>query len=185
MKDRMKNAGRAIWVIVPALIAVEQGIKILIIGRFLDRNIPLLPPLVYFRPMFNRDYSWFNSMLQLGIGKWLHIAVTAILILLIFRFYSFLKSKDLSGPAIHSVFAFLISGAACSFIDKVFWNGSLDYIALSGLFTFDLKDLYIDTSIALMILFTLLENGTVKRIFETKDLMRDFLRFLFIRKPHR
>jgi signal peptidase II len=27
--------------------------------------------------------------------------------------------------------------------DKLFWNGSLDYLRFKGLFTFDLKDVYI------------------------------------------
>jgi hypothetical protein len=28
--------------------------------------------------MFNRDYSWINSMFHLNVGKWIHIVIVII-----------------------------------------------------------------------------------------------------------
>jgi UDP-glucose 4-epimerase len=71
------------------------------------------------------------------------------------------------------MFAFIFSGAVCSLIDKIFWDGSLDYISLTGLFTFDLKDLYIDTFIGIMVLSVLLKNKDLKQL-ENKNVLKDF-----------
>ena len=40
-------------------------------------------------------------------------------------------------------FLFILSGALCSLIDKIFYGGSLDFIGISNLFIADIKDLYI------------------------------------------
>jgi len=76
------------------------------------------------------------------------------------------------------MFAFLFSGAICSLIDKVFWNGSLDYILVKGLFTFDLKDVYINVFIGLLILSLILGDKVLKQI-DDDDLLKDFAKYIF------
>ncbi len=177
----MRGEIKATWVGVLLLIAIEQTIKIVIYLNFFDKRLPILPPLLYFEPMFNRHYSWFNSMLKLNAGKGLHIAVVAIMIILVIIFYRFLTKRIGSVKIINIMFAFLFSGAMCSLIDKVFWDGSLDYIMLKGFFTFDLKDLYIDVFIGLMILLLFTKNEQLKQIDE-KTLLKDFFRYLLNKK---
>ena len=70
--------------------------------------------------MFNRDYSWFNSMLQLGIGKWIHISIAAIMSILIYLFYKYLNKQFGPNKTINIMYAFIFSGAMCSLIDKIF-----------------------------------------------------------------
>ena len=41
-------------------------------------------------------------------------------------------------------FLFILCGALCSLIDKVFYGGSLDFIGISNLFIADIKDIYIN-----------------------------------------
>ena len=41
-------------------------------------------------------------------------------------------------------FLFILSGALCSLIDKIFYGGSLDFIGISNLFIADIKDMYIN-----------------------------------------
>lgn len=166
-----------VWLFVSILIAIEQIIKIIINNNYLNKNIPILEPWVYFRPMFNRDYSWFNSMFQLGIGKWFHIILTTIITVLICLFYIFLSSKINTKGLADIAFAFILAGAICSFIDKVFWNGSLDYIMLKGLFTFDLKDVYINIFIILMF-FMMGINYQGVRSVDDKDVIKEFMNFL-------
>lgn len=174
----MKSGGPKKWILVIALISIEQIIKLIINSFYLDEIISIIPNAVYFSPMFNRDYSWFNSMLQLGAGKWLHITLVAVMIVLIYKFYAYLDCRSFNDKVVDWIYTFVMSGAICSLIDKVFWNGSLDYIAFKGLFTFDLKDLYVDISIGLMFLFIIIGNKDMKNILDDKALMKGFLQYI-------
>ena len=49
-------------------------------------------------------------------------------------------------------FVFIFAGALCSFIDKVFYGGSLDFIGISDLFIADLKDIYINIGLLFFIM---------------------------------
>lgn len=158
------------------LVSIEQVIKIVIYNNFLDKKSPILPPLLYFKPMFNRDYSWFNSMLQLGISKWIHISVVAIMSILIYLFYKYLNKQFGTNKIIDIMYTFIFSGAICSLIDKIFWNGSLDYILVSGFFTFDLKDVYINVFIGLLILSLLLKNKVLSQIDE--NIVKNFTKYI-------
>lgn len=149
------------------LIIIEQGLK-LIVNRNLDAFFPIVPPVLYFKPMFNRDYSWINSMFQLGVGKWVHIALVIGMLVFILLAYDYALKKA-GGKYINVMFAFVIAGAVCSLIDKLFWGGSLDYILLSGFFTFDLKDVYINVFIGLFIAGLLFKNKALKQILDPKQ----------------
>ena len=149
------------------LIFVEQGIK-LIVNRNLNASYPILPPLLYFRPMFNRDYSWINSMFQLGVGKGIHIVLVLVMLALILLAYRYCVKRSQGSRYVDAMFSILIAGALCSLIDKLFWGGSLDYILLRGFFTFDLKDVYINAFIAMIILGLLFKNKALWRILDLK-----------------
>jgi signal peptidase II len=132
---------------------------------------------LYFEPIFNKDYSWVNSLLQLGVGRWIHITVVALMVLLLFLIYSYLNHKKSAGKMINVMFTFLLAGALCSLIDKVFWDGSLDYIMLKGFFTFDLKDIYIDVSIGIIILSVITKNKELEK-FGDKETVKDFVGYV-------
>lgn len=176
----MRVESKKTWIGVFLLIAVEQLIKVIINNNYLDKKIGILPPLLYFEPVFNRRYSWFNSMLQLGEGKWLHIIIVSILTIIICLFYSYLNKTIGSSRLINAMFAFIFSGAVCSLIDKLFWNGSLDYILVNGFFTFDLKDVYINVFNGLLILSVLFNNKTLNQIITTK-IFKGFANYIFKR----
>ncbi|HEX3046091.1 MAG TPA: signal peptidase II [Bacillota bacterium] len=173
----MKIAYKKTWISVFFLIAIEQGIKIMINHFALNKNTPILAPFLYFKPMFNRDYSWLNSMLQLGINRWVHIATVVIMIIFIYWFYRFLNQRIGNNNTINLLFALVFSAAICSLLDKIFWNGSLDYILLKGFFTFDLKDVYINIAIGLLILLLILKNRALQRLDEQK-LLKDFTKYI-------
>jgi signal peptidase II len=176
----MKITHKKTWISVFFLIAIEQIIKIIINNFALNTNNPILAPFLYFRPMFNRDYSWLNSMLQLGIGKWFHIGFVVIAIILIYWFYQFLNAHIKTSKIIHVIFAFIFSSAICSLLDKIFWNGSLDYILLKGFFTFDLKDVYINISIGLLILVMITKRRALQRM-DDQSLFKDFINFILLK----
>lgn len=172
----MKIKNKKTYIAVLILITIEQAIKIVINNNFLDKKYPILPPFLYFEPMFNRDYSWFNSMVQLGISKWVHISIVAIMSILIYQFYQYLNKQFRTNKIINIMYAFIFSGAICSLIDKVFWNGSLDYILLNGFFTFDLKDVYINIFIGILILSLILENKVLNQIDD--NIIKDFTKYI-------
>lgn len=172
----MKVQNKRTCLAVLLLVSIEQVIKIVINNNFLDKKSPILPPLLYFEPMFNRDYSWLNSMLQLGISKWIHISVVAIMSILIYLFYNYLNKQFGTNKLIDAMYAFIFSGAICSLIDKIFWNGSLDYILVNGFFTFDLKDVYINIFIGLLILSLLLKNEVLNQI--DGNIVKNFTKYI-------
>jgi signal peptidase II len=167
----------SLWILTLFLITIEQGIKLLINKYFLEANIPILPPILYFNPMFNRDYSWINSMLQIGVGKWLHILMVLVVLMIVFILYKFLNTKIKMTLFINMTFAFLFSAAICSLIDKVFWDGSLDYIMVSGFFTFDLKDVYINICIGFVIIMIIMDYKGIRNSDE-KALLNEIIQFL-------
>ena len=160
----MKIKSKKTYLAVIILIIIDQVIKIIINNNFFDKRFCILPHLLYFEPMFNRQYSWINSMLELGIGKYVHISLVEIITILIYLFYKYINEKFGNKKIINIMYAFIFSGAMCSLIDKIFWNGSLDYILVNGHFTFDLKDVYINIFNCLLILVLLLKNKVLKQI---------------------
>lgn len=173
----MKIKDKKTWLTVFFLITMEQVIKIIINNNFLNKTVPILPPFLYFEPMFNRDYSWINSMFQLNVGKWIHIVMVTIMTILIYLFYRYLDKQLGSNKIINIMFSFIFSGAICSLIDKIFWNGSLDYILVNGFFTFDLKDVYINIFIGLMLLLVISKNKVLIQL-DDKDILRDFTNYI-------
>ncbi|NLN07328.1 MAG: signal peptidase II [Firmicutes bacterium] len=141
-----------IHLLAPLLIVLDQGIKLVINRYYLKADLPLLEPWFYFRPMFNRDYSWINSLFQLGIGKEMHIVFVLFVLVFVFCLYRYIVKNFPSTALINITFSMLFAGGICSLLDKVFWNGSLDYIYLRGFFTFDLKDVFINSALGLFLL---------------------------------
>lgn len=171
---KIRNQKTHLTVII--LVTIDQAIKIVISNNFFNKTFSILPPLLYFNPIFNRNYSWLNSMLQLGIGKWIHVSAVAIMGVLIYLFYQYLNKAFGTNEIINIMYAFIFSGAMCSLIDKIFWNGSLDYILLNGFFTFDLKDVYISIFIGLLILASLLKNKILNQI--DNNLVKNFTKYI-------
>jgi len=116
-------------------------------------------------------------MLQLNIDKWVHILIVLGILIVIYLFYKFLDGCKIEGRIIDVMFAFIISGALCSLVDKVFWNGSLDYILIRGFFTFDLKDVYINVFNGLLLLIFVIDYKGLRKTSDD-DIIKDFIRFI-------
>lgn len=172
MKIQNKKTGIAVLI----LITIEQVIKIEIYNNFLNRKFPILPGFLYFEPMFNRKYSWLNSMFQLGVSKWIHIVFGVSMIILIYLFYRYLNYQYGHIKIINTMYAFIFSGAICSLFDKIFWNGSLDYILVNGFFTFDLKDVYINIFCGFIILLLLFKKKVLNQIDD--NIVKNFTKYI-------
>lgn len=175
----MFTKNKLTWLCIAVLVGVEQLIKVIINAFYLNDSFAILSPFLYFMPFFNRYYSWFNSILQIGSSKWVHILFVAVMTVLMLLFYRYLRKNYETGRYINAMFLFLFSGTVCSLLDKVIWNGSLDYILLNGFFIFDLKDIYIDVFIVLLLL-SLFKRDLYKQ-FTGRNVPKEFVRFVFHR----
>lgn len=137
---------------------LDQGIKIVIKLFYFNTNKTIINNMLYFNPIINTDGSWLNARFGTSVSFPLLIAVNILALFLfieVYRYYHFKGNKDFWSDM---CFIFVLCGALCSLIDKVFYGGSLDFIGISNLFIADIKDIYINLGILFFIL-TLYNNG--------------------------
>lgn len=160
-----------------SLIIVDQLIKIIIAGRYMNLSKDIIKGLVAFHPIINSHYSWLNSLFRMGIGLTTHILFNILVILFTGLLYLYIKRKYPKDTFTFWLFTFLFAGLLCSLIDKLFWGGSLDYIWLKGLFIFDLKDVYLIVFEVLLI-WAFLFNYKGFRDVKCSRLLADLGRFI-------
>lgn len=158
------------------LVIIDQIIK-LIVKEYYGIKIPIMEDILYFMPTQNTDYSWVNSLFELGLGRVFHIILVEIVLIFGYYVFKYLQYKIDEHLWINILKIFFMSGAICSLIDKIFWNGSLDYVLLDGLFIFDLKDCYLYV-FTVIISILLLKNWRVMSIIQGKDIIMDYISFL-------
>jgi len=143
-----------IWII--ALIALDQGIKLLIAHFMLDMQFTIIPHVFTFRVTQNIHLGWIPSMLDFMMPLYMAIMISVVAILFLIMFYRYLKFITFNWGKynyIPTVFLILaLSGGFCKLIDDIFWGGTLDFIQLFDWFIFDLKDVYL-TIAGIMIVF--------------------------------
>ncbi len=159
------------------LILIDQAIKIYISVNFLNKNFYFIDHILGFKPHLNTEYSWLNSISNMGIGLKTHIIFTIIIFLVSVAIYDFMKNKYKTGKLENRLFIFLFAGTLCSLIDKVFWGGSLDYIRLEGFFIFDLKDVYI-TIFEIIVILCIIFNYKGLRKFNEKKFFHEFRNYM-------
>ena len=153
-----------------ALLGIDQIVKVVIYQYFLDLRFDIIPPLFYFKPKFNYNYTWINDIFQLGVGYWIHIILFVFVSIFLVIFYDW--SKTISGNAkiINIAFIFGFAGILSVWACTIFWQGVLDYIYLKPLFIFDLKDLYLNLFVALYLLY-FLKNRKYMASLTNKDML--------------
>jgi len=140
------------------LFIFDQGIKIIIKSFFFDKYISIIPNVLFFNPIINTDGSWLNARFNASVNFPLLIVINLVAIFLFIELYRYYCFRGESDYWADMCFIFVTCGALCSFIDKIFYGGSLDFIGISTLFIADIKDIYINLGILFFIL-TLFNNG--------------------------
>lgn len=159
------------------LVVMDQGIKIYINNNMFDKTIYIFKDLVAFKPIMNTAYSWINSLGKFGIGLWPHLIFNFTVLVLTISIFAFYKEKYKPNKAINLFFLVWFAGLICSTIDKMFWGGTLDYIYLKNLFTFDLKDAYITLSEIILVFYAAV-NYKVLNKMDDKLLYKEFRLFI-------
>lgn len=174
MRRKVLDINSLIKVVV--LIVLDQGIKLMVKGYY-GTEKTIIPKLLYFKPKLNDKYSWFNSMFSFGGGKAFHILLVLIMIFLVYYLFKYIYTHYNTNTGVEVLKILIFSGAICSLIDKVFWNGSLDYVYLYGLFIFDLKDIYI-TAFEIFAVILLIKNWQSVSKIDDKKLFKDFCKLI-------
>lgn len=162
---------------------IDQGFKIIIKFFYFNVKKTIIPDILYFSPIINTDGSWLNARFGTSVSFPLLIIINIIALIIfieVYRYYNFNGNKDFWSDM---CFIFVLCGALCSLIDKVFYGGSLDFIGISNLFIADIKDIYINLGI-LFFIITLFNNGYLSSEEETslKDDINNIKKFLIFIK---
>lgn len=134
------------------LILLDQGLKLIIKFNFFHSYLEIIPKFLYFNPIINTQGSWLNARFNFNIGFSFLIIINSISLIIFLELYRYLKFKNIKTFWVDMCFIFIFSGALCSLIDKLFYGGSLDFIAISNLFVADFKDIYINLGLLFFIM---------------------------------
>lgn len=134
------------------LMLLDQGLKIIIKFNFFNTYLEIIPDFLYFNPIINTQGSWLNARFNFNVSFPLLILINGISLILFIEIYRYSKYKGVKIFWSDMCFIFIFAGALCSFIDKVFYGGSLDFIGISDLFIADFKDMYINLGLLFFIM---------------------------------
>ena len=132
------------WFMIGILILLEQSVKVVIWQFAMGARVTLIPDVLWFEPFQNTSLNWFASMANAVMPAVLMVVLQCAAVIgltLFYRYQRYLGGK----PALWLSLGFCaaVAGIGCSFIDVVFWGGSIDYVGLFDWFIFDLKDVFL------------------------------------------
>ena len=173
----MKTKKVLLWAI--ALFILDQIIKVVIDKYFIEVKFDIIPPLLYFKPSFNYKYSWINSLFGLGMGFWTHIIIFSFVSIMAVCIYDWMKTISGNDKLLNIAFVFGFAGVISGYIGTIVWNGCLDYIYLKPLFVFDLKDLYINCFLVLLMWYVI-KNWKQLQSIKSNEMFHHFKRRITI-----
>lgn len=154
------------------LMIVDQGIKIVIKLFLFNSYFDIFNGFLSFNPIINTDGSWLNARFGTSVSFPILITLNIIALIIFIELYRYYKSKGYKNIFSDLAMIFIVAGASCSLIDKIFYGGSLDFIGISNLFIADFKDMYIN--IGILFLIILLYNNGFFSSGEDTTLKEDF-----------
>ncbi|KPU42455.1 signal peptidase (SPase) II [Oxobacter pfennigii] len=137
------------------LIVIDQAIKLFIAHYYINADAVLLPGILFFRPVQNINLTWIASIIDYKTPALLMIVIQIFSLAIItfsYRYLSYLWNQG--KKLLNGMLIFFIAGIMCSFIDVAFWGGSLDFLRLFDLFTFDFKDVYLNIASGFVLFYT-------------------------------
>lgn len=130
------------------MFSADAAIKI-IVSLFLSDIEYSYFDLIGFRAYLNKtQLSIFNNELGLNISTGILIIINVIMLIILEYNIRVLKAQGAYNTFCRTGLLLLEAGAICSLTDKIFWQGSLDYLIV--LFKIvDLKDIYLFAGVIL------------------------------------
>ncbi len=143
---------KILFIIFSILLLLDQGLKIIIGKFFFYDRFEIIPDFLSFHPIINTHGSWLNARFDFGVNFSFLIFINCIALILIIEIYRYHKFKGNKSFWSDMCLVFILCGALCSLIDKVFYGGSLDFIGISDLFIADIKDIYINIGLLFFVM---------------------------------
>lgn len=172
------------WIFLLVALAMDQAIKAYLFSmEWESLSLSLIEPVFYIEPTHNTRGSYLWVLLKIdNIPHILNIILFSIVGVIFIEIWRFYVRRKRNSFWINAFIHLFLAGLLANLIDNAFWGGSLDYITIKPLYTFDLKDLFI-TLCELFLITELLDNRLLRRMFsmpkeESKELNRDFIRFV-------
>ncbi len=172
------------WVFLLGALALDQGIKTFLFStEWQTISLTLIEPVFYIEPTHNTRGSYLWVLLNINkVPHVLNIILFSLIGVLFIEIWRFYIRKKRNSFWINGFIHLFLAGLLANLIDNAFWGGSLDYVAIKPLYTFDLKDLYI-TLCELFLLTELLDNRLLKRMInmpreKSNSLNREFRQFV-------
>ena len=170
---------RNIILLIVLLVLIDQVVKLIIYNSFMDINCEIIPKVLDFKPTFNSKYSFVNDSVYkntgMDAGLFFHIILFVIIWFIQFVGYKFFKSIDSHNKTLDVSIAFFTSAVICAYLGMLVWEkGILDFLhyKLYFDFVFDLKDIYTNCFIILLLI------STIKIEKEHKVKLKDLVYYL-------
>lgn len=110
----------------------------------MDSEFDIIRKILRFSPVQNTNLSYGGNFISILSNLWIMVLFNILVILLFVSGYSFYMTKrQHTSCSVKVVIIFGMAGTLCSLLDKILWDGSLDFLQMSNFFTFDLKDCYL------------------------------------------
>lgn len=168
------------------LLLIDQGLKYYLFSiDYQSLDIPIIEPSFFFNPVQNTHGSYLASLLNIQVPKIFYFILYIIVGFVLAKGYRFYASKKGNSIWLSSFVALFLSGILCVAIDNAYWGGSLDYIYIHPLYTFDIKDIYLTMGglcLAIELWNEHLLFGNKISAEREKELMKEFKRFLISEK---
>ena len=155
--DTRRCALKKILGFIAILTAIDQIVKLIIAHSYGSAAVVIIPNVLLFRPFQNTYRLFVTALVEYRLPIYIIVfiqTIAGVILISMYRYFSYLLRAKYK--LLDICFAFSISGVCCSFIDTVFWGGSLDYIQLFDWFIFDMKDVFLTITAVLMIIFLLI-----------------------------
>jgi len=172
------------WVFLLVALSIDQLIKIYLFSTGWESlSLSLIEPVFYIEPTHNTKGSYLWVLLNIdAVPHFLNIILFSLLGFVFIEVWRFYVARKRNSFWINGFIHLFLAGLLANLADNAFWGGSLDYVTIKPLYTFDLKDLYI-TLCELFLITELLDNRLLRRVFkmpreDSKKLNRDFIRFV-------
>lgn len=140
---------------------IDQIAKLIIYNSFMDINCEIIPKVLDFKPIFNSKYSFVNDLIHkrtdMDAGGIFHVILFALIWYVLFLSYKFFKGFSPHNKMLDVSFAFFTAGVICAYLGILVWEkGILDFLhfKLFGYIICDLKDIYINCFVVLLVIST-------------------------------
>ena len=138
---------RKVCVWIAFLILLDQMVKILVSFWKIDEIVWY--DVFGIKPIRNEEQMAVLNFLKIDLGDALIVFIKVMLIITILAIFSCVRKKNRN--RIYA-FIFLMSSAVATFLDSIIWGYTLDYIYFVGVVYYDLKDFYVNTALAFLLM---------------------------------